>query len=324
MRTSTQSGVLLACTVSLGLLGCTHCCRRQACPPAGAVAVPGPYNPGLVPSPPVPLQGQAVLPPSPASPLPQGAVAAPPGALLQPPPQFPATPGPGQRSNFSPPPDSDWRPAPGSIQLAPPEPMGGTQRNDSARLYPPTDATPPSVQAPPRVIERPGTSKPAESESRNPPSLPVGIPQFTIAKDRVASGLRPMLDDGLDWLQSHGYRTVLHLRKPGEDDTADRKQVEKRGMRYLSLEVSPQTLSRQVVDEFNKMVADVSHYPLFVYDRDGSLTGGLWYLHFRTSEQAAEDAARVRAGSLGLREDRDGAHREMWLAIQRFLSERAP
>jgi protein tyrosine phosphatase (PTP) superfamily phosphohydrolase (DUF442 family) len=152
--------------------------------------------------------------------------------------------------------------------------------------------------------------------------LPVGIPQFARVVDRVAAGLRPSLDEGLDWLQMSGYRTVLFVRSPGEDDSADRKQVEKRSMTYLSLEVSPQTLSRDLVESFSRVVGDSTNYPLFVYDRDGSLAGGLWYLHFRTAEQLGDDAARLRAGALGLREDRDGAHRLMWLGIQKFLADR--
>ena len=34
-----------------------------------------------------------------------------------------------------------------------------------------------------------------------------------------------------------------------------------------------------------------------------------------------DDAARIRAAGLGLREDRDGAFRDMWLAVQKYLSE---
>jgi protein tyrosine phosphatase (PTP) superfamily phosphohydrolase (DUF442 family) len=130
-----------------------------------------------------------------------------------------------------------------------------------------------------------------------------------------------MLDDGLDWLQANGYRTVLQVKRPGADDGADRRQVEKRGMQYRSLEVSPQTLSRTTVQAFNRIVNDGAGHPLFVYDRDGALAGALWYLYFRTAENAGDDVARIRAGGLGLREGRDEAHREMWLAVQRFLSE---
>jgi protein tyrosine phosphatase (PTP) superfamily phosphohydrolase (DUF442 family) len=137
----------------------------------------------------------------------------------------------------------------------------------------------------------------------------------------VASGLRPSLDDGLDWLQANGFRTVLNVRLPGEDDTADRKQVEKRGLKYVTIEVSPQTLTRQTVADFSRVASDTAGYPLFVYDRDGALAGGLWYLHFRLAEQANDDGARVRASRLGLREDREGNQRAMWLAIQKLLSE---
>src|SRR5262249_19368858 len=100
----------------------------------------------------------------------------------------------------------------------------------AASPLPPQTAKAPPPPSPIKVQEPPAT-----------PPLPVGIPQFATARPGVASGLKPLLD-GLDWLQENGYRTVLHLRLPGTEDAADRKQIEKRGLKYLSLEVSPQTL----------------------------------------------------------------------------------
>jgi protein tyrosine phosphatase (PTP) superfamily phosphohydrolase (DUF442 family) len=172
---------------------------------------------------------------------------------------------------------------------------------------------PPGSQAQPRIPPR------APQEPSPTPSLPVGIPQFAVAREEVASGLKPLLD-GLDWLRTNGYRTVLHIRQPGEDDTADRRQIEKLGLKYLSLEVSPQTLSKNIVNEFNRLVADSASHPLFVYDQDGTLSGGLWYLHFRTAGQESDEVARLKAARLGLREDATDGHRAMWLAIQKYLS----
>jgi protein tyrosine phosphatase (PTP) superfamily phosphohydrolase (DUF442 family) len=158
-------------------------------------------------------------------------------------------------------------------------------------------------------------------EQRLPtPLLPAGIPQFAIVKDQVANGLKPMLD-GVDWLKQNNYRTVLHLRQPGEDDAAERTLFEMRGLRYVSLEVSAQTLSPAVVDEFNRIVSDHSNQPLFVYDKTGPLAGSLWYLHFRQIEHQGDVEARRRAGQLGLRETPGGLQQEMWLAIQKYLSE---
>jgi protein tyrosine phosphatase (PTP) superfamily phosphohydrolase (DUF442 family) len=205
------------------------------------------------------------------------------------------------------------------VKLLPPEAV----QSESAKTPFPKISETESAKAPlPKISETEAKTplpKISETPKAPPPALPAGIPQFNLFKEGVATGLRPSLDDGLDWLQTNGYHTVLHVRKPGEDDSSDRKQVEKRGLTYLSVEVSPETLSKKSVDEFKRIVTDKIAYPLFVYDRDGSLAGGLWYLYFRIAEQATADAARVRASSLGFREDRDDSHRSMWLAVQNYL-----
>jgi protein tyrosine phosphatase (PTP) superfamily phosphohydrolase (DUF442 family) len=231
----------------------------------------------------------------------------------EPQPAFP--PSGSQAPPPAPPPGSQkaeyrWQPAPESaqafkpsIQLGTPEPLI-TESKEKLKLYPP---------------QTPEPDKAPQAKKDSLPLFPVGIPNFSPIKDQVSAGSRPSLD-GLDWLKDNGYRTVLFVRAPGEDDSTDRKQVEKRGMKYLSLEVSPATLSPQVVDDFNQIVNAAKDYPLFVYDRDGSLAGGLWFLHFRGGDARADDAARIRAGSLGFREDRDDSHRSMWLAIQKLLS----
>jgi protein tyrosine phosphatase (PTP) superfamily phosphohydrolase (DUF442 family) len=200
--------------------------------------------------------------------------------------------------------DNRWQPADNGIRLGGPEPITGSEPKGPPRFYPPGKTAEPPLNQ--------GTT-----------ALPVGIPQFATAIDNVATGLRPSLDDGLDWLQARGFKTVLHIRPPGADDGTDRKQVEKRGMKYLSLEVSPQSLTKATVEEFGRIVRDTPGQPVFIYDRDGSLAGGLWYLFFRTAMQVSDDVARIRAGALGLREDREGAHRDMWLAIQKYLNESA-
>lgn len=285
--------------------------------PHGAVAPPG--NP-YVPPGAVPYHAQPGTQPFiPPGAVPGAAVPGAPGGA--PAPMFPST------SQFAPgamQADYRWQPAPGgptSVFLMPPEPIITEQRKSDSPPLP----EPPRIKETQQVrldVVEPMNDAKGFRTAPGVPALPVGIPQFSRVVDRVAAGLRPSLDEGLDWLQASGYRTVLFVRAPGEDDSADRKQVEKRGMNYLSLEASPQTLSRELVDTFSRVVGDSTNYPLFVYDRDGALAGGLWYLHFRTAEQLSDDAARIRAGSLGLREDRDDGHRLMWLGIQKFLADR--
>ena len=164
------------------------------------------------------------------------------------------------------------------------------------------------------------TPKPAIEERPPSPSLPVGIPQYACASDRVTVGLKPLLD-GFDWLGANRYRTVLHVRPASKDDTADRSLVEKHGMKFATLDASPETLNRATVEAFSKVVSDPSAQPLFIYDKDGSLVGGLWYLHFRKVEKLSDEEAKSRAARLGLKVNGDGEHRTMWLAIQKYLSE---
>jgi protein tyrosine phosphatase (PTP) superfamily phosphohydrolase (DUF442 family) len=210
--------------------------------------------------------------------------------------------------------ESNWLPAEartpnsfeGRVLLAPPEPISGdtNSKETQQKLYPP------------QASADSGKEPPLSSTA-----LPVGIPQFAHVTPKISAGLRPALDDGLGWLQTNKYRTVVHIRLPGEKDDADREHAEKHGLKYSSFEVSPNLLAKETVDEFFKLLRDPEQQPVFVYDRDGALTGGLWYLWFRLVEEAPADVARIRARSLGLREDREGAHRDMWQTAQKYLND---
>ena len=282
-------GCSLAAVLLLG--GCHHCCHRQTGPLPEAYPVRPSYPPGqpfigapgnIPPAniPPAPVPGRTdFLPPRTS-----------PEILL--PERMPSTrlPAPPSGGAILLQPDVPRLPGPEVAEFAP--------RAGKGALAPP----------PPSAFPTPPGSSP----------MPVGIADFTRAKVGVATGLKPDLD-GLTWLKQNGYKTVLYLKRPGDEDGAHRQQVEKNGMRFLSLSVSPETLTPQAVAEFNQIINDAGGRPLFVFDRDGSLAGGMWYLHFRTSELLSDDEARLRAGRLGLKENGSAEQKLMWSAVQRHL-----
>lgn len=293
----------------LGVQGCQSCrtaCSLgggcTACSPQENVPVAGPYSPTV-----------GYLPPHPLTPA--YAPAAPPAPAVN---LGPVTP---PRSSYaSPLPDAPtenaWHAPGGSVRIDSPLPSS----SEPPRALPQGPPQAPVRLSPPEAPP-PEPRKPAIAEDRSrPPSLPVGIPQFAAVTDKVSAGLKPLVDGGLDWLQANSYRTVLHIHLPGQDDSADRQQVEKYGMKYQGLEVSPQTLTPAVVEKFNQTVTDPANAPLFVYDRDGALAGALWYLHFRTTDKVSDEVARTRAGRLGLKDDAKTSQPEIWLAIQKFLA----
>ena len=184
---------------------------------------------------------------------------------------------------------------PGSYSSAYMDSSGRSLLDPGVRLAAPLPDLPDSVRDTTRLYgdptrePLPAQPMPTFSDSRDTsPPLPVDVPNFAVAKDRVANGLQPF-PDGVAWLQTHQYRTVLHVRAPGEDDSAARRVFEKRGIRYLSLEASPTTLTKDVVEQFNRMVSEENGLPMFVYDKDGAVAGGLWYLYYRTSEKLTDE-----------------------------------
>lgn len=303
--------MLATVTTLIGAGGCRHCSRNSPQPSAMVPAAPVPApacagcaapGPAFGAPPPGGISSGA-LPPVPAT----G------GSFQAPPAPVPVSPdirryGPGTAA--------DWTPSPNTQQ--------GNVRLNVPQTTPPPAGPPPAARITPQPLPSgPSQAAVAEQPPAAPSALPVGIPQFATVKDGVSSGLKPLLD-GLDWLQARGYRAVVNLRQPGEDDSADRRQVEKRGMKFYSLEVAPQTLTGGTLDEFNRIVADKGNQPLFVYDKEGALSGAMWYLYFRTHDRLPDAEAQSKATALGLRPDSASGHQPLWLAIQKVLSERTP
>jgi hypothetical protein len=216
------------------------------------------------------------------------------------------------------------------VQLGPPGPIRTPDAQGDRRdaLRPPAAS---DTREPP-VASVPSPSAPAIKEERRPaapsppqrdPPLPIDLPGFAIARPGVASGLKPF-PDGIAWLKRNGYRAVLHLRQPGEDNAAAKRLFESRGIRYLSLVASPARLDAKLLEQFNAAVTDKRNQPLFVFDRDGSMAGALWYLHHRVHLKLDDDKARAEAVRLGLRLDDDPEHRAALLAVQALLRNLRP
>ncbi|MBL8795578.1 MAG: hypothetical protein JNM56_16855 [Planctomycetia bacterium] len=250
--------LLLLAGSLLTLSGCQACGRKKCCQPVP----PPPCGGGPLP----PRIGTAGPPPvsltaPPAQPTFPGAAPPPPGA-------FPPSPPPNSANYYGVPPQSPAPAAPSDVRLTPPETAG------------------------PAVTENRVSPSPSPS-----PLLPVGIPQFYQVQPRLAGGLKPD-GEGLDWLRANGYQTVLHVRAFDEDDSAEQREVERRGMKFISM-ISDRVPTQVQMEAFNRLLQDSAAQPLFVYDRDGMLAGGLWYQYFRQVLGLSEDEARTRATRLG-------------------------
>ncbi len=233
-------------------------------------------------------------------------------------------------SEVKPPSSSMYRPPAGGTtpRLAPSPSHPSTTEPPLARATPPVAKNPPSstpkaVTLPPDLAEprktEPSTTIPPQNVPDRSWTLPVGIPfYFEVKEGRLATGHRPDTE-GLDWLKSRGFRTILHVRRPGSDSSADREQIEKRGMQYVSLDVAAAHLDRRLLDQFGEILADASRQPLFVYDDDGMRVGTLWYGHLRLVEKLPDDLARTRAELYGFKEKGSTEAEALAAALKKLL-----
>lgn len=285
--------------VMAGLSGCRcHTCNR--CPPS---------CPTTVNAPPVVVPRAQYYQPQ-AGPCP-GCDRSPSNVAV-PPPTFGQVPAAPPISSPAPPVVAE-RPATGTWQPVQPS------RPDRRPPAPSEDSNRAKLNIP-EPMDRPPPPPEDVDATRTPPrgDLSAEIPQFEQVYERVAAGLQPF-PDGFQLLASRGYRSVLHIRRDSEDSTALRTTVESKGMKYQDLVVSPQTLNREMVDRFSRLVGDSGLHPIFVFDRKGQLAGALWYLHFRLNDGLPEAEARKRAVRLGLDEEPQGENADLWLAINRIL-----
>jgi protein tyrosine phosphatase (PTP) superfamily phosphohydrolase (DUF442 family) len=254
----------LGCTL---LAGC-RCCHRNPPPPCPPGSVSGRIAPAGIP----------VIPPPPA-PVPGISGYHSGGTELL----LPQNPPPGvSRSEY-----------PQNPRVVPADPPQGAVLGD-----PDAFGSPPATEKPPEF-----DPLPTEPKKAAPSDRPVGIAEFMQVKDGVSAGQRPDLD-GLDWLKAKGYKTVVHVRRPQDSDDTDRAQVEKRGMKFVSLLISPQTLTAEWVDQFNEIVGDTAARPMFVYGQDPQAAAVAWYLHLRRAEFLTHDEARFKAERLGLKDQK--------------------
>lgn len=181
------------------------------------------------------------------------------------------------------------------------------------------------------VPDRRDTPPPAERKDLPPPLTdaprekdPLALPGFATVLDRgpVTTSRRPELG-GFAWLKEQGYKTVAYLHAPDAVDvTSARDLAAKEGLTFVAIPVAPETLPA-AYKTFAALVQNADARPLHVFATSGNRSGTLWYLVFREGEVLSADAARVRAGKLGLADPTASDEaKQFWLAAQNFLSKR--
>ena len=134
-----------------------------------------------------------------------------------------------------------------------------------------------------------------------------GLANAACPVPEVLTGGQPT-EEHLKTFVEHGYRTVLDLRAPDEARPYDEPEAVRRlGLEYVSLPVTPDTLTDDTFARFRSLMRDQGKRPIVVHCASGNRVGALLIPYFildegRTPEQALEAAAEVGLRSRELAE----------------------
>lgn len=121
--------------------------------------------------------------------------------------------------------------------------------------------------------------QPAVPSAAAPPAK-VEIPNARTPLEGVLTGGQPT-EEQLAEMAKAGYRTVVNLRTPGENEVSDREAelAERLGLRYVHLPMAgAEGLTEDNARALKDLLADESAYPVVVHCGSGNRVGALFAL----------------------------------------------
>jgi uncharacterized protein (TIGR01244 family) len=104
---------------------------------------------------------------------------------------------------------------------------------------------------------------------------PASIPFYRLLHPGLAAAGQPSAE-ALARLGEAGFGTVVNLRTEKEGPADERSVVEGQGLRYVSVPVTPDTLSLADVLAVEKVLDDPSAGPVLLHCASSNRVGGLW------------------------------------------------
>jgi uncharacterized protein (TIGR01244 family) len=119
--------------------------------------------------------------------------------------------------------------------------------------------------------------------------------------------------DLLKKLGAMGFRTAVSLRAPSEGFEKDQALVERQGLRWVNVPVSPGTFSKKDVEAVAKVLDDPAAGPVLLYCGSSNRVGGLWAVYQAMKGKSPEEAL-AEGRKAGLKSP------QMIEAVQRLLT----
>ena len=130
-------------------------------------------------------------------------------------------------------------------------------------------------------------------------ALKEDVPHLLCLDERIATGGQPK-DSAYSKLAAEGFRAVLNLRTESEgvDLKHEQEEIEKAGLRYISIPFVSSAPKDDKVDQFIKAVKDNNNQPILIHCGSANRVGALWMIYRVvdqgwTEEKALDEAIRI-------------------------------
>ncbi|MDQ6829479.1 MAG: protein tyrosine phosphatase family protein [Gemmatimonadota bacterium] len=139
------------------------------------------------------------------------------------------------------------------------------------------------------------------TDSEQAAALARALPYGGAPLDGVATAGQ-MSEAQVDQLAKAGYRVIVDLRAPQEQRGYDeRAAVERAGMEYVTLPVTPETLVDATFDRVRELLKDREKRPIVVHCQSANRVGGVMLPFLVLDEGRTPEDALALAGEIGLR-----------------------
>ncbi len=116
------------------------------------------------------------------------------------------------------------------------------------------------------------------------------IPNYSRIRPDVAAAGQPSRE-GLEGLAKLGFRTVVNMRRENEDGVKDERAiVEAQGLRYVSVPITPATLTQEDAAAVRRVLDDPEAGPVLLHCSTANRVGGVWALLEAARGAPLEDA----------------------------------
>lgn len=111
-----------------------------------------------------------------------------------------------------------------------------------------------------------------------PETVPAdAIPNYHVIRPGIATAGQPSAES-IKKLKSLGFKTVVNLRTPGEDKIVEKEKaaVAAQGLTYVSVPVTPASLSAADIAAVKKVLDDKSAGPVLLHCHSANRVGAVW------------------------------------------------